>query len=161
MPVTAVEVNEAASRADVPNKASLARRHSRRLLRSSAWGAYTYARAFLIRAEVSRFNAAAIGPAVDDPRAAAGAAGYRKWRPENLSQKIQESSKSVLTHRGSSDYIRPTNEGGAPLATKKFASRFALVRNSREPRERHSDWPEAEKRCGPRHCVKRCLFFDN
>ena len=46
------------------------------------------------------------------------------------------------------DYIRLTNEGGAPLATKKFASRFALVRNSREPRERHSDGPEAKSERG-------------
>ncbi|TPL37194.1 hypothetical protein FJ957_28770, partial [Mesorhizobium sp. B2-4-6] len=63
---------------------------------------------------------------MDDPRVAARAVGYRKWRPENLSQKIQKSSKSVLTRRRRSDYIRPTNEGGAPLATKKFASKSAL-----------------------------------
>jgi hypothetical protein len=58
-----------------------------------------------------------------------------------LSQKIQKSSKSVLTVRRAPDYIRLTNEGGAPLATKKFA---LVVTKSREPRERHSTGPEAK-----------------
>ncbi|TPN75019.1 hypothetical protein FJ988_29845, partial [Mesorhizobium sp. CU3] len=63
---------------------------------------------------------------MDDPGAAARAVGYRKSASKKSSQKIQKSSNSVLTRRGSSDYIRPTNEGGAPLATKKFASKSAL-----------------------------------
>ncbi|RWE71137.1 MAG: hypothetical protein EOS42_27560, partial [Mesorhizobium sp.] len=83
-------------------------------------GRLTHTRAPSFYGLVSRLNAAAIGPAVDDPRVAAGAVGYRKSGLKNSSQKIQKSSKSVLTPRGSSDYIRPTNEGGAPLATKKF-----------------------------------------
>jgi hypothetical protein len=49
---------------------------------------------------------------VDDPRAAAGAVGYRKSGLKNLSQKIQKSSKSVLTPRVPPDYIRLTNDGG-------------------------------------------------
>jgi hypothetical protein len=60
---------------------------------------------------------------------------------EELSQKIQKSSKSVLTVRRAPDYIRLTNEGGAPLATREFA---LVKRNSREPRERHSIGPEAK-----------------
>ncbi|WP_245455065.1 hypothetical protein [Mesorhizobium sp. M9A.F.Ca.ET.002.03.1.2] len=48
-------------------------------------------------------------------------------RHRNLSsQKIQKSSKSLLTLWTPPDYIRLTNEGGAPLATKKFASKSAL-----------------------------------
>jgi len=49
------------------------------------------------------------------------------------SQKIQKSSRSVLTVRRAAAYIRLTNEGGAPLATKKFA----LV--ERNPESRVSD----------------------
>ncbi|MGX9572835.1 hypothetical protein, partial [Mesorhizobium sp. f-mel] len=48
-------------------------------------------------------------------------------RHRNLSsQKIQKRPKSLLTLWTPADYIRLTNEGGAPLATKKFASRSAL-----------------------------------
>ncbi|WP_292192664.1 hypothetical protein, partial [Mesorhizobium sp.] len=48
-------------------------------------------------------------------------------RRHNLSsQKIQKRPKSLLTLWTPADYIRLTNEGGAPLATKKFASRSAL-----------------------------------
>ncbi|TIO06364.1 MAG: hypothetical protein E5X89_31805 [Mesorhizobium sp.] len=48
-------------------------------------------------------------------------------RHRNLSsQKIQKRSKSLLTLWTPPDYIRLTNEGGAPLATKKFASKSAL-----------------------------------
>ncbi|RWP71046.1 hypothetical protein [Mesorhizobium sp.] len=51
----------------------------------------------------------------------------RKSATENLlSQKIQERLKWLLTVWTGADYIRLTNEGGAPLATKKFASRSAL-----------------------------------
>lgn len=55
-----------------------------------------------------------------------------------LSQKIQKSSKSLLTLRRPPDYIRLINEGGAPLATEKFASETALDEIKREPRKRHS-----------------------
>ena len=44
-----------------------------------------------------------------------------------VSQKIQKTSKSVLTLWRGADYIRLTNEGGAPLATKEFAPKSALV----------------------------------
>ena len=37
------------------------------------------------------------------------------------SQKVQKREKWLLTVRGGGDYIRLTNEGGAPLAAKKFA----------------------------------------
>jgi len=50
-------------------------------------------------------------------------AGYQNRLPKYSSQKIQKSSKSVLTLWTAPDYIRLTNEGGAPLATKKFASK--------------------------------------
>jgi hypothetical protein len=80
---------------------------------------------------------------VDDPRASAGAAGYRKRRPKKSSQKIQKSSKSVLTGRAGSDYIRLTNEGGTPLAAKKFASRPALC-EIQESRVSDTRGPEAE-----------------
>lgn len=44
-----------------------------------------------------------------------------------MSQKIQKISKSVLTPEQAADYIRLTNEGGAPLATKEFAPNTALA----------------------------------
>ncbi len=43
-----------------------------------------------------------------------------------------------LTVSEGGDYIRLNNEGGAPLATKKFASETALGEIKREPRKRHS-----------------------
>jgi hypothetical protein len=98
---------------------------------------------------------------VDDPAAAAGAVGYRKWRLKNSSQKIQKSSKSMLTRRGRSDYIRPTNEGGAPLAAEKFASTTALAEQIQESRV--SDTRRARKAQAKRAKTLRlwCLFFDN
>jgi hypothetical protein len=77
-----------------------------------------------------------------------------------LSQKIQKSSKSVLTVREAADYIRLINEGGAPLATKKFASEIALRRKSREPRERHSTGPKPKAKWATTPRL-RCLFFEN
>ncbi|SFP67911.1 hypothetical protein SAMN03159463_04697, partial [Mesorhizobium sp. NFR06] len=46
------------------------------------------------------------------------------------------------------DYIRPTNEGGAPLATKKFASKSALceIQESRVSDTRTA--PEATSETG-------------
>jgi hypothetical protein len=73
---------------------------------------------------------------------AATAAGYRKSSQQFSSQKNQKSSKSLLTLWTPPDYIRLTNEGGAPLATKKFASKSAL----REIQEsRVSDTQQAPK----------------
>ncbi|WP_292862397.1 hypothetical protein, partial [Mesorhizobium sp.] len=46
--------------------------------------------------------------------------------PKFLSQKVQKLCDGVLTVLVGGDYIRLTNEGGAPLATKKFASKVAL-----------------------------------
>ncbi|MBZ9726656.1 hypothetical protein LB554_22205, partial [Mesorhizobium sp. CO1-1-11] len=42
-----------------------------------------------------------------------------KARPKFLSQKVQKHLGNVLTVLVGGDYIRLTNEGGAPLATKK------------------------------------------
>ncbi|MER8845730.1 hypothetical protein, partial [Mesorhizobium australicum] len=41
----------------------------------------------------------------------------RKARPKFLSQKVQKHLGTVLTVLVGGDYIRLTNEGGAPLAT--------------------------------------------
>lgn len=43
-------------------------------------------------------------------------------RDGGLTQKVQKTLAAVLTPGTTPDYIRLTNEGGAPLATKKFAS---------------------------------------
>lgn len=43
-----------------------------------------------------------------------------------VSQKIRKTSFSLLTGRGHVAIHHLTNEGGAPLATKKFASKSAL-----------------------------------
>ena len=48
--------------------------------------------------------------------------------PKLLSQKVQKHEFMVLTVWLGGDYIRLTNEGGAPLAAKQFASEKALVR---------------------------------
>jgi hypothetical protein len=94
---------------------------------------------------VSNRNAAAIGlhrGARALPPPAAAAVGYQKTAPQFSSQKIQKSSKSLLTLWTPPDYIRLNNEGGAPLATKKFASKSAL----REIQEsRVSDTQKAPK----------------
>ena len=96
---------------------------------------------------VSNLNAAAIGLIAGSLEAAAGAAGCQKRSPKNLSQKIQKSSKSVLTVRVAPDYIRLTNEGGAPLATKKFASKIALceIQESRVSDTRTAPEPRAKR----------------
>ena len=61
------------------------------------------------------------------------------------SQIIQKSSESLLTVRRGADYIRLTNEGGAPLATKKFASKSALreIQESRVSDTRTAPKPKA------------------
>ena len=48
--------------------------------------------------------------------------------PKFLSQKVQKLGNVLLTVLVGGDYIRLTNEGGAPLAAKQFASEKALVR---------------------------------
>ena len=42
--------------------------------------------------------------------------------PKLLSQKVQKHEFLLLTVLLGGDYIRLTNEGGAPLAAKQFAS---------------------------------------
>jgi hypothetical protein len=68
---------------------------------------------------VSNRNAAALGLHGDGrlgcPHAVA-AVGYQKSDRKFSSQKIQKSSKWLLTLWTPPDYIRLTNEGGAPLA---------------------------------------------
>jgi len=74
---------------------------------------------------VSNRNAAAIGllggrlPCC--PRSV-GAAGYRQAGSETSVAKSSKTSNGLLTVWSCGDYIRLTNEGGSPLATKKFAS---------------------------------------
>ncbi|TGS45205.1 hypothetical protein EN825_12620, partial [Mesorhizobium sp. M8A.F.Ca.ET.182.01.1.1] len=55
-----------------------------------------------------------------------GQSAIHKACPKFLSQKVQKLCEGVLTVLVGGDYIRLTNEGGAPLATKKFASKTAL-----------------------------------
>jgi len=68
-----------------------------------------------------------------------------KARPKFLSQKVQKLSNGVLTVWIGGDYIRLTNEGGAPLATKKFASKTALceIQESRVSDTRTAPKPQA------------------
>jgi hypothetical protein len=62
-----------------------------------------------------------------------------------LSQKIQKSSKSLLTVRRGADYIRLNNEGGAPLATEEFA----LVLRNQESRVSDTQPGPKPKATGP------------
>ena len=68
-----------------------------------------------------------------------------KASPKFLSQKVQKLSNGVLTVLLGGDYIRLTNEGGAPLATKKFASKTALreIQESRVSDTRTAPKPQA------------------
>ncbi|QKC94822.1 hypothetical protein EB231_08820 [Mesorhizobium sp. NZP2298] len=72
--------------------------------------------------------------------------------PKFLSQKVQKLWNAVLTVLVGGDYIRLTNEGGAPLATKKFASKTALceIQESRVSDTRTAPKPRCN---GPRRCV--------
>ena len=83
-----------------------------------------------------------------------------KASPKFLSQKVQKLSNGVLTVLVGGDYIRLTNEGGAPLATKKFASRSALceIQESRVSDTRTAPEPKAKRATTLR---MRCLFFEN
>ena len=72
-----------------------------------------------------------------------------EFRPRGyLYKKSKKHLGLQLTVLVGGDYIRLTNEGGAPLAAKQFASETALCENSREPRKRHSDGPEATSGLG-------------
>jgi hypothetical protein len=51
-----------------------------------------------------------------------GQPAINKQGPKLLSQKVQKLWVGVLTVWIGGDYIRLTNEGGAPLAAKQFAS---------------------------------------
>ncbi|MET2833090.1 hypothetical protein ABVQ20_40080, partial [Mesorhizobium shangrilense] len=66
----------------------------------------------------------------------------------------------VLTVCRGGDYIRLNNEGGAPLATKKFASTTALreIQESRVSDTRTAPEPRAKRATTLR---LQCLFFDN
>ncbi|AZV23692.1 hypothetical protein EN982_31080, partial [Mesorhizobium sp. M7A.F.Ca.CA.004.08.1.1] len=68
--------------------------------------------------------------------------------------------RCVLTVVVGGDYIRLTNEGGSPLATKKFASKPALseIQESRVSDTRTAPEPKAKRATTLR---LRCLFFEN
>jgi hypothetical protein len=68
------------------------------------------------------------------------------------SQKVQKTSRSVLTVWRGAAYIRLTNEGGAPLATNKFA----LV--GRNPESRVSDTLPGLKRQADRPTTLRLVM---
>ncbi|TJX80063.1 MAG: hypothetical protein E5W21_01450 [Mesorhizobium sp.] len=89
-----------------------------------------------------------------------GQSAIHKARPKFLSQKVQKLCEGVLTVLVGGDYIRLTNEGGAPLATKKFASKTALseIQESRVSDTRTAPEPKAKRATTLR---MRCLFFDN
>ncbi|WP_246680499.1 hypothetical protein [Mesorhizobium sp. B2-4-13] len=118
----------------------------------------------LLLALVSNGNAAAIGLLrgllLLLSRVPLGQPAIYKARPKFLSQKVQKHLGTVLTVLVGGDYIRLTNEGGAPLATKKFASRSALseIQESRVSDTRTAPEPKAKRATTLR---MRCLFFDN
>ncbi|TGP23411.1 MULTISPECIES: hypothetical protein [unclassified Mesorhizobium] len=61
-------------------------------------------------------------------------------------EKSKKERSWQLTVRMSGDYIRPTNEGGTPLAVEKFASRSALceIQESRVSDTRTAPKPKAK-----------------
>ncbi|RWC37967.1 MAG: hypothetical protein EOS55_31825, partial [Mesorhizobium sp.] len=63
--------------------------------------------------------------------------------------------RSVLTVLIGGDYIRLTNEGGSPLATKKFASKPALseIQESRVSDTRTAPEPKAKRATTLREAV--------
>jgi hypothetical protein len=63
-----------------------------------------------------------------------------------LHEKSKKERSWLLTVRLGGDYIRLTNEGGAPLATKKFASRSALceIQESRVSDTRKGPKPKSD-----------------
>ncbi|MGX9080955.1 hypothetical protein [Mesorhizobium sp. 98Argb] len=96
---------------------------------------------------VSNGNEAAIGLLRGNPAVPLGQPTIDKARPKFLSQKVQKLSGCVLTVWIGGDYIRLTNEGGAPLATKKFASKTALceIQESRVSDTRTAPEPKAKR----------------
>ena len=72
--------------------------------------------------------------------------GRETQRGRERAKKIEKLPKSLLTPEGAAAYIRLTNEGGAPLATRKFA----LV-NGKNQESRVSDTRpgQSQKRYGP------------
>ncbi len=66
----------------------------------------------------------------------------------------------MLTLEAPPDYIRLTNEGGAPLATKEFAPNTALdeIQESRVSDTLPGPKPKAKR---PTTSRLRCLFFEN
>jgi hypothetical protein len=75
--------------------------------------------------------------------------------PRFLSQKVQKLLHGVLTVWMCGDYIRLTNEGGSPLATKKFASVPALseIQESRVSDTRTAPEPKAKRATTLREAV--------
>jgi hypothetical protein len=113
---------------------------------------------------VSNGNAAAIGLLPCRPIGIAsvplGQSAIGRSGPKFLSQKLQKHCRCVLTVVVGGDYIRLTNEGGSPLATKKFASKPALseIQESRVSDTRTAPEPKAKRATTLR---LRCLFFEN
>ncbi|RWB51101.1 hypothetical protein, partial [Mesorhizobium sp.] len=72
---------------------------------------------------------------------------YQFCRRGHLDEKSKKERSWLLTVRSGGDYIRPTNEGGAPLATKKFASKSALceIQESRVSDTRRAPEPRAKR----------------
>ena len=75
-------------------------------------------------------------------------------------EKSKKHLRWLLTVLLGGDYIRLTNEGGAPLATKKFASKTALreIQESRVSDTRTAPEPKATRATTLR---MRRLFFEN
>ncbi|MBZ9774515.1 hypothetical protein [Mesorhizobium sp. CO1-1-8] len=100
---------------------------------------------------MSNGNAAAIGLLPGRPISIAGVplgqSAIDRSSPKFLSQKVQKHCRSVLTVLVGGDYIRLTNEGGSPLATKKFASKPALseIQESRVSDTRTAPEPKAKR----------------
>ncbi|WP_292572971.1 hypothetical protein [Mesorhizobium sp.] len=85
--------------------------------------------------------------------------GYKAHRWNPLDDVLRKFEIGVDTPNGP-DYIRPTNEGGAPLAAEKFASKSALceIQESRVSDTRGALEREAKRAETLR---LRCLIFDN
>jgi len=88
------------------------------------------------------------------------AAGYQQTGPEISVAKSSKTLRWLLTVVEGGDYIRLTNEGGTPLATKKFASKPARceIQESRVSDTRTAPEPKAKRATTLR---LRCLFFEN
>lgn len=76
-------------------------------------------------------------------------------------KKNEKSSKLLLTLPEAPDYIRLNNEGGAPLATKKFASKKRHLGETQESRVSDTQPAPKPKANGATTTRLRCLFFEN